>query len=101
VSDRSIQGLDPVAHGRVRLGVLAFLSSQGVGDFSELARALEVGNALLSSHLKRLEEAGYVTLERGFLGRRPRMQVRLTPEGAAAWDAHLAHLERIVRRPSD
>lgn len=100
MDDRSVQGLDPVAHGRVRLGVLAFLSAQGVGDFTELARALGVGNALLSSHLKRLEDAGYVELERGFLGRRPRTQVRLTAQGATAWDAHLAQLERILRRPA-
>lgn len=98
MSDHAIEGLDAIAHGRVRLGVLAFLSGQGVGDFTELARELGVANSLLSSHLRRLEEAGYVALERGFLGRRPRTRVRLTPTGAEAWTAHLAALERIVRR---
>lgn len=96
MDDHSIQGLDPVAHGRVRLGVLAFLSSQGVGDFTELAKALGVAANNLSSHLRRLEDAGYVVLERGFLGRRPRTRVRLTPAGAAAWEAHLAALSRII-----
>ena len=98
MSVTSVQHLDPVAHGRVRLGVLAFLSNQGVGDFTELAKALDVGNGLLSSHLRRLEDAGYVALERGFLDRRPRTRVRLTEVGEAAWLAHLAHLERLVRR---
>ena len=98
MDDRSIHALDPVAHGRVRLGVLAFLAEQGVGDFTELAKALEVGNGLLSSHLRRLEDAGYIALERGFLDRRPRTRVRLTPVGASAWDAHLAALDRLLGR---
>lgn len=88
---------DPLASNRVRAAVLAFLSSQGVGDFTAIARELGVANALLSSHLRRLEDAGYIALERGFLDRRPRTRVRLTPSGAAAWEAHLTALEQAVR----
>ena len=76
----------------VRAGVLAFLSTQGEGDFGSLARALDVANNTLSSHLQRLEAAGWIELRRGFFGRKPRTTVVLTPTGRAAWTDHLSRL---------
>lgn len=83
---------DPLVSSRVRAGVLAWLSDRGAGDFTELAAALALANNTLSSHLKRLEGAGYIELRRGFLGRKPRTRVVLTPIGRAAWVAHLDQL---------
>lgn len=77
----------------VRAGVLAFLSVQGEGDFTSLARALGVANNTLSSHLKQLESAGWVELKRGFFGRKPRTTVLLTSAGQAGWTAHLEQLK--------
>ncbi len=85
--------LDPLTSSRVRAGVLAYLSDRGAADFVELATALDVANNTLSSHLQRLETANYLELCRGFLGRKPRTRVVMTPLGRAAW---LAHLERIT-----
>ena len=84
---------DPLLENRVRAGVLAFLCDRGVGDFTELALALDLPNNALSSQLYRLEAADYVRLEKGFLRRRPRTQVRLTPAGRTAWEAYLSRLE--------
>ena len=72
--------------------MLAWLSDKGAGDFTELAAVLALANNALSSHLQRLERAGYVELRRGFLGRKPRTRVVLTAAGRAAW---LAHLDRL------
>lgn len=83
---------DPLTSSRVRAGVLAFLSDRGTADFTELATALELANNTLSSHLQRLEAAGYVDLRRGFLGRKPRTRVVLTASGRMAWAAHLDRL---------
>lgn len=83
---------DPLVSSRVRAGVLAWLSDKGAGDFTELASVLALANNALSSHLQRLESAGYVELRRGFLGRKPRTRVVLTAAGRAAW---LAHLDRL------
>ncbi len=83
---------DPLVSSRVRAGVLAWLSDRGAGDFTELAAALELANNTLSSHLHRLEDAGYVELRRGFLGRKPRTRVILTPVGRTAWVDHLDRL---------
>lgn len=83
---------DPLVSSRVRAGVLAWLSDRGAGDFTELATALALANNTLSSHLQRLEGAGYIELRRGFLGRKPRTRVVLTPMGRAAWLSHLDQL---------
>lgn len=83
---------DPALGHRVRAGVLAYLSDRGKGDFAELATALDLANNTLSSHLQRLEHAGYINLRRGFLGRKPRTEVVMTAAGRAAWLAHLGRL---------
>lgn len=83
---------EPLASNRVRAGILAFLSDRGSADFTELAAVLTLANNTLSSHLQRLETAGYLELRRGFLGRKPRTRVVLTSTGRAAWLAHLAQI---------
>lgn len=85
--------IDPLLSNRIRAGLLAYLSDRGAADFTELAAALELADNILSSHLQRLEGAGYVELGRGFLGRKPRTRIILTASGRAAWAAHLDQLE--------
>jgi DNA-binding MarR family transcriptional regulator len=83
---------DPLLSNRIRAGVLAYLSDRGAADFTELAAALGLANNTLSSHLQRLEEAVWIELRRGFLGRKPRTRIVLTPTGRDAWAAHLDRL---------
>ena len=75
--------IDDVIHGRLRLGVMAYLANAEVADFNELKSILEVTQGNLSVQLRKLEDAEYVTIEKGFLGRKPRTQVRITPAVAA------------------
>jgi DNA-binding MarR family transcriptional regulator len=84
---------DRLLSNRIRAGVLAWLSDRGAGDFTELADALELPNNTLSSNLRRLEDAGYIGLQRGFLGRKPRTRVVMTARGREAWLAHLDSLQ--------
>lgn len=83
---------DALFANRIRAGVLAWLSDRGSGDFTELAGAMELANNTLSSHLRRLEDAGYIDLQRGFLGRKPRTRVVMTARGRDAWLTHLDNL---------
>ncbi|WP_365987544.1 transcriptional regulator [uncultured Brevundimonas sp.] len=72
--------------------MMAYLSTAEAADFTEIALALAVPNNSLSSHLSRLEAAGYIELRRGFLGRKPRTRVVLTVIGRAAWERYLGAL---------
>ena len=88
--------IDDVIHGRLRLGVMAYLANAEVADFNELKSALEVTQGNLSVQLRKLEEAAYVTIEKGFLGRKPRTQVRITAAGRAAFATYLEALGRLI-----
>ena len=57
-------------------------------EFTWLKEALGLTEGNLSSHLQKLEEAGYVRVEKGFRGKRPKTWVALTPEGRAAYEAY-------------
>ena len=88
--------LDDVIHGRLRLGVMAYLANAEVADFNELKSVLEVTQGNLSVQLRKLEEAGYVAIEKGFLGRKPRTRVRLTPAGRKAFAVYLDALAKLI-----
>jgi DNA-binding MarR family transcriptional regulator len=91
-----IDRIDDVIHGRLRLGVMAHLVRTEVADFNELKTALNATQGNLSVHLRKLEEAGYVTIEKGYLGRKPRTQVQLTQKGRRAFAEYLEGLSRLI-----
>ena len=91
-----IDGLDEVIHGRVRLGVMAWLVGHQEADFNALKARLKATDGNLSVHLRKLEEAGYVAIAKSFAGRKPLTRVRLTPAGREAFIAYLAAMESLV-----
>jgi DNA-binding MarR family transcriptional regulator len=95
-SPLGISRIDEVIHGRLRLGVMAYLINAEVADFNELKAVLEVTQGNLSVQLRKLEEAAYVTIEKGYLGRKPRTQVRITPAGRKAFAAYLEALGQLI-----
>ncbi len=91
-----IAKIDDVIHGRMRLGIVAYLASAEVADFNELKDALEATQGNLSVHLRKLEEAGYVQIEKAFLGRKPLTRARLTAAGRRAFKDYLAAMSRLI-----
>ena len=77
--------IDDIIHGRLRLGIMAYLSSSSPAIFGELKEKVGATDGNLSTHLRKLEEAGYVEQEKRFVGRRPQTRVHLTEEGRQAW----------------
>jgi DNA-binding MarR family transcriptional regulator len=90
--------LDDTVHQRVRLGILAVLSEARRADFGYLRDALELTDGNLSRHIAVLEQAGLVTVEKGFEGKRPRTWVQATRAGRAALKAELAALQELITR---
>lgn len=90
--------IDDVIHGRVRLAVMAFLSGAGVADFNELKAKVGGTDGNLSVHLRKLEEAGYLDVEKRFRGRRPQTLLHLTPKGREAWIAYIKRIEALLHQ---
>jgi DNA-binding MarR family transcriptional regulator len=94
--DFDISGIDEVVHGRVRLGVMAYLMAAEVADFNTLKAKLEATDGTLSVHLRKLEQAGYIAIEKSFRDRKPLTQARLTPQGRAAFRRYLDAMSRLA-----
>lgn len=89
-------GLDDLIHAPVRLSIMAALYSADKVEFRFLRDTVEVSDSLLSKHLITLEKAGYVHIEKGFVGKRPRTWPVITDRGREAFRAYLAALRQIV-----
>jgi len=90
--------IDEIIHGRLRLGIMVYLSEAEAADFTELKTALEATQGNLSVHLRKLQDAGYVEIEKSFLNLKPLTRIRITPAGRAAFKAYLEALESVVAR---
>ena len=93
-----VEGLDPVLHERGRLAIVSALAAAPRLTFVELRDALEMTVGNLSVHLQKLEEKGFVAIEKEFVGRRPRTNCQLTEAGREAFTQYLDRLEAIVRQ---
>ncbi len=88
--------LDDTVHQRVRLGILAVLSEARRADFAYLKDALGLTDGNLSRHIAVLEQAGLVTVEKGFEGKRPRTWVEATRAGRRALAAEVKALRELI-----
>jgi DNA-binding MarR family transcriptional regulator len=87
--------IDDVIHGRIRLGVVAYLSAVESALFSELRDKVGATDGNLSAHLRKLEDAGYVRADKSFVNRKPQTRLSLTAAGRKAWAAWLNQMEAL------
>jgi len=87
---------DAVIHERVRLSIVAALAVSPQLSFGELKSMLELTDGNLSAHSRTLEEAGYITVEKSFRGRRPYTAMSLTTKGRKAFERYLETLRQIL-----
>jgi DNA-binding transcriptional ArsR family regulator len=88
--------LESIIHERLRLGIVSALAGATSLTFVELKAILGATDGNLSVHARRLEEAGYVSCTKGFDGRVPRTEFRLTEDGRRALRRYLDHLEALI-----
>ncbi len=98
MSGFDIGRIDDVIHGRMRLGIVAYLASAEVADFTELRNVLNATQGNLSVHLRKLEDAGYIAIEKRFVGRKPQTLARLTDGGRKAFADYLAAISKLIER---
>ncbi len=93
--------LDDLVHQPVRFSLLAGLAQADWLEFRFLRDALEISDSLLSRQASILEQAGYVAIRKGHVGKWPRTWLKLTLLGRTAFNDHLSTLREIVQAPTD
>ena len=90
--------LDRMIHEPARLAVMALLYKAEEADFLFLLRESGLTKGNLQSHLARLEESGYVAIEKSFVGKIPRTVCRMTPTGRQAFKRYRTELKKLAGR---
>jgi DNA-binding transcriptional ArsR family regulator len=88
VALRGLVEIDRLLHEPARLVIAAILYAVESADFLYLLRETGLTKGNLSSHLSKLEEAGYVVIEKTYQGKKPRTICRMTGQGKSAFDAY-------------
>lgn len=93
-----ILNLNKAFENKVRLGIMAALMVNSKLSFNELKDLLELTDGNLASHLKALEKAEYVVVNKSFIGRKPNTTYKITKSGKAAFESHLKALEELINQ---
>jgi DNA-binding MarR family transcriptional regulator len=88
--------LDELIHAPVRLSIVATLAQVDEAEFAHVRDTVEISDSTLSKQATQLENAGYVKIRKGHVGKRPRTWLSLTPAGRTAYTGHLDALRAIT-----
>ncbi len=88
--------LDDVIHSRIRLAIMAVLIAVDQAEFTFLKEKVNATDGNLSVHLKKLDEAGYVSVQKRFVDRKPLSSYRLTARGRRAFESYVERLESLI-----
>lgn len=88
--------LDPIIHSQLRLAVLSLLMSLEEADFMFLLEKTGASNGNLSVQIVKLQEAGYIEVDKRFVNRRPKTLCRMTEKGREAFANYVQTLQEII-----
>ena len=88
--------IDRVVHEPARLMLLALLYVIDSADFTFLMNQTGITWGNLSAHITKLEESGYLKVEKAFKGKRPNTMIRLTPEGRLAFQTYRKNFKQFL-----
>ena len=91
-----LSAIDRVVHEPARLAIMALLYVVESADFTFLMNQTGLSWGNLSAHMSKLEEAGYLAIEKSFKGRRPNTNLRLTPAGRSAFQSYRRSLKQML-----
>lgn len=92
------QQIDDVIHSRIRTSVMAVLVSVEEAEFNYLKEKVNATDGNLSVHLKKLEDAGYVSVKKIFIDRKPVSKYKITSKGFKAFENYIKNLENIINK---
>ncbi|MDO6390125.1 transcriptional regulator [Pontibacter sp. BT731] len=91
-----LENINKAFESRARLGIMSVLMVEDSVDFSTLKETLQLTDGNLASHLRALEEAQYLRVEKQFVGRKPNTTYHATDLGREAFTNHLDALEQLI-----
>lgn len=96
MTDFDYKLLDDVIHSRIRLAVMAVLAGVEHVEFTFLREQVGATDGNLGTHLKKLEDAGYISARKRFVNRKPLTDYAFTKKGRQAFSAYLKQLEQLL-----
>ena len=96
MTDFDYAAIDEILASRVRLAIIAFLAGAKTADFAAVRDATKTTDGNASIHLRRLEDAGYIAMQKRFVARKPQTRYSLTESGRKALLDYVAHLEALL-----
>jgi DNA-binding MarR family transcriptional regulator len=96
---RELGGVDRLVHEPARLMILMVLYGVQEADALFLLNVTELTWGNLSTHVSRLQEAGYVEVDKGYAGKKPHTLIRLTPAGRKAVDDYRRTMQAALKKP--
>ena len=91
-----LAGIDPVIHAQARLMILTYLYVVDSADYVFLMRLTGLTWGNLATHLNKLEEAGYIEVQKTFKGKKPHTMLRMTEQGRAAFRVYKQSLKQVL-----
>jgi len=92
-----IENLNKTFDSRVRLGIMSALMVNDDINFNDLKELIQVTDGNLASHIKALEDSGYIKVHKGFIGRKTNTTYSVTKAGEKAFKTHLDALEQMIK----
>ncbi|HLF10991.1 MAG TPA: transcriptional regulator [Gammaproteobacteria bacterium] len=96
-ADREIGDTDRLIYERIRLGIMSALSVNDSMSFAELKELLKTSDGNLSTHARKLEDAGYIACKKEFAERVPKTEYSMTAKGKSVFARHLQHMESLIQ----
>ena len=98
MTDFDYKQLDDTLQARIRVAIMAVLISVVDADFNFLREMVKTTDGNLSTHLRKLEDAGYVSMKKKFVDRKPQTKYKVTEKGRRALEEHISILEKLIRK---
>ncbi len=92
-----LQNFNKAFESKARLGIMSVLMVNEMVSFNSLKELLSLTDGNLATHLRSLEEAGYIEFKKEFIGRKPNTIYLVTEAGKQAFHEHLNELERFIK----
>ena len=90
--------LNELIHSRIRLAIISVLIVVDEAEFKFLKEKVKATDGNLSVHLRKLENAGYISVKKQFVGRKPVSSYKLTTEGRKAFEIYVKSLEKMIKQ---